>query len=465
VSQLPVCCMLHDETRDCTCLFFLFLLIQKQSMYRLIFRQRLPKGSKWSPRRLHSLVEEYYSGIKSRNYRYHPQGILSMTLSTSKSSLQKSQLDNQRKDHPKHRNPRLKRHGRSRNKNIDDKTNVKEVKSGIRRTRTNYNAEVFTDFARLVERSQAARYKVHKPNCSCPKVRALSISKPNGTADQEKQRTGFIVLPDTKSTRSLFIGGSASAESYALDPLACEQELHDIIFSQETQAKISTPVKVSCASCILNIEANGFLCISSPSKSIINYAKDRANEARLSKIDGGTNLHSDHADYVCSLSQDLLLKLSKSRKRQPGAGPSPTESLLIQDLRDQGVDMENADTLNKLTIGHHLKNMLTILKGKGQFIFAIVSRSYKKDQCVLDIDLPGGKRHLGETSFQCVVRETEEETSLRIEKKWLVGDGIPLQSKNSGERGNVFFLARPPDDDLLKDIGKDVFWTKAGNKD
>jgi len=26
-------------------------------------------------------------------------------------------------------------------------------------------------------------------------------------------------------------------------------------------------------------------------------------------------------------------------------------------------------------------------------------------------------------------------------------------------------LARPPDDDLLKDIGKDVFWTKAGNKD
>ena len=42
--------------------------------------------------------------------------------------------------------------------------------------RSNKHVEILTDFSRLVQESQAARYKVHKPKCSCSKVRALALT-------------------------------------------------------------------------------------------------------------------------------------------------------------------------------------------------------------------------------------------------------------------------------------------------
>ena len=38
----------------------------------------------------------------------------------------------------------------------------------------------------------------------------------------------------------------------------------------------------------------------------------------------------------------------------------------------------------------------------------------------IELDLPGGKRHLGETTLQGVIREVEEECSLQIDYDWLV---------------------------------------------
>jgi len=50
-------------------------------------------------------------------------------------------------------------------------------------------------------------------------------------------------------------------------------------------------------------------------------------------------------------------------------------------------------------------------------------------------NLPGGKRHLGETTLQGVIREVEEECSLQIDYDWLV-DNVPKRyggSKDTGE--------------------------------
>ncbi len=41
------------------------------------------------------------------------------------------------------------------------------------------------------------------------------------------------------------------------------------------------------------------------------------------------------------------------------------------------------------------------------------------DGILLTLDLPGGKRHLGESTLSCAIRETEEECSLIIDEMWL----------------------------------------------
>ena len=88
---------------------------------------------------------------------------------------------------------------------------------------------------------------------------------------------------------------------------------------------------------------------------------------------------------------------------------------------------------------------------------------------VIELDLPGGKRHLGETTLQGVIREVEEECSLQINYDWLVenvskryggskdmttreevDDGIiqvlePRKVKGSVS-GDAFFVMSPPPD-------------------
>ena len=74
---------------------------------------------------------------------------------------------------------------------------------------------------------------------------------------------------------------------------------------------------------------------------------------------------------------------------------------------------------------------------------------------------PGGRMDpIDRHGHDVAIRETEEETSLLIDEKWMMGDGKPVRSRDQSERGNVFFLARPPQKDILEDIGKNVFWTK-----
>ena len=91
----------------------------------------------------------------------------------------------------------------------------------------------------------------------------------------------------------------------------------------------------------------------------------------------------------------------------------------------------------------------------------------------LMLDLPGGKRHLGESTLQGLIREVEEECSLLIDHEWFAGQvskkyggrvvndgGRANESKISGdgsmvqvleprkikgsESGDAFFVMTPP---------------------
>ena len=80
---------------------------------------------------------------------------------------------------------------------------------------------------------------------------------------------------------------------------------------------------------------------------------------------------------------------------------------------------------------------------------------------MIQLDLPGGKRHLGEGPFECAMRETEEEVSLHVDETWLFGDKLPRESKAEDERGNVYYFLRPPPNLLVKELEENDLWKKA----
>jgi len=269
--------------------------------------------------------------------------------------------------------------------------------------------------------------------------------------------------------KSIFVGGTGSFQSFPLDPLRHEQTLKNLIFPS-SQNDCTANIKVSCASCILDLEPNGFVCISSSNRADIEKAKNMAQASKEIAIKSGASLHSDHAHCICIFQQDLLRKSANLLTSKRKSKEKPTRILfeLVQDLLSQCVVLEEDDTI---TIGHHLCKILDILKEKRheeyKYLFTMVTKTIKGKRTIYDIDLPGGKRHLGETSFDCALRETSEETSLVMDQSWLIGNGEPMRSKSAYESGNVFYLARPPKEGdtnnlHLEDILSDVFWSNTG---
>ena len=381
------------------------------------------------------------------------------------------------------KDPKLKNQGRRGQRRTSDGDHNKNFTSSSKHITTRHDAahrqwgsteqrhiskndvSITNDFSKLVNTSKAARYKVHRPGCECSKVSNLLLKN-------KHQEEGLLVLPDIKAITSIFVGGTGSFRSFLLDPLGHEQTLKKIIFPSSQIQNRTTTIKVSCASCILNIEPNGFVCISSSSKADIVKAKDMAQSAKEYAIESGVSLHSDHAHSMCIMERHLLHRSAKvlNPNRRSRTQPPPIPYELEQDLISQCALVLDGD--ETITIGHHLCTMLDILKEKQReeytFILTMVTKTTKGKHTIYEIDLPGGKRHLGETSFDCAVRETLEETSLAIDASWLIGSGESMKSKGAYESGNVFYLAKPPtregdkDKSDVVDIVSDVFWTNTG---
>ena len=82
------------------------------------------------------------------------------------------------------------------------------------------------------------------------------------------------------------------------------------------------------------------------------------------------------------------------------------------------------------------------------------SSSKNKNQSSWALDLPGGKRHLGEQSFEGAIRETEEESSLKIDERWL----SERSPRYDGVKSNAYFFLRPPAEMVMEQVEKDPFW-------
>ena len=202
----------------------------------------------------------------------------------------------------------------------------------------------------------------------------------------------------------------------------------------------------------------------------VDRARDLArNQAQILR-DNGEELHSDHTDHVCTLPEKILRSALPPRKKgnKKSFEMTPSQSIatrgLLQCMADQGLPVEGGtDHAHKIKFGHHLKSILKILdrtdgptfatnESGDRYIFTMIREIQKNNadnETLLDIDLPGGKRHLGETSFECAVRETMEETSLLINKSWLVtqdkkDETFETTSEVKADAWNTFFFCRPP---------------------
>jgi len=386
---------------------------------------------------------------------------------------------------------------------------------------------------------RAAKYKVHAPLCSCPKVVTLRQRYDNTTQNKVKANNetatmssgnnniggysndqiqfdidgnithqlsqlditsssssndnnnhpfdNLIVLPDTKgSNPSIYSCTNTNLQSFQKDGISCEQKLAIEIFgntSTTTDKVCSTdknkipPFKVNCAICLLTThQRNGFVAIISNSYNELQSTITSARKSSLMKQSKGKKLHSDHAHFVCALKlSSLYTLLSAGRTRSKNE--MVTKDILMQIRNDGGVDCLSAEMNNESTtsvqikMGHHLTSLLWLLqddkppKSSNNNVKYIMVMGYIDSSNAIELDLPGGKRHLGETTLQGVIREVEEECSLQIDYDWLVshvskryggnkdtgeGDGSiqvlePRKVKGSVS-GDAFFVMTPPPD-------------------
>lgn len=296
------------------------------------------------------------------------------------------------------------------------------------------------DFATYHSDIKATKYKVHKPGCQCSKIKMIRIKN---TLEDEKKLEGWIVIADSSKARSIYFH-NVSIEEFTKNQMAKEEELKDIIFANHEKEKF----KVSCASCVLHLQPNGFVCINSKSRSDVESVKDMALTSFNNLKKQGHEIHNGHADCLLVLNQNVLSDVNFKSLKMKGL-PIHVCDMLKDQLKREGMDLDSK--IIDIRIGHHLISLLRLLKKKDHFFLAIAIQGESHDgSVVFEIDLPGGKRHLGETSLECAKRETREESSLILDEKWNEKSFNLLQSKSGGEMCNIYYDIDIPTDVLLE---------------
>jgi hypothetical protein len=293
----------------------------------------------------------------------------------------------------------------------------------------------------------------------------LSYNK-NDTATTKSTTNNIFdnltVIPDTARPSALYISENTNWMQFQQNGMGCEQKLSVEIFgsiddnSRDNDAgrNNGSSFKVSCAICLLtNHYQNGFVAIVSNSLNEIQSLLENARYNAAARIKSMNSLHSDHAQFVCAL------KISTVRSFLSSSGGNRmtrlSRSVLIKQILNQMVesgvvlsrdaqsfmDGEATAAAAKIEIGHHLTSFIQLWTEKDtnnnnsnddqptsalqQYPYIMVI-GYHDTNSQWTLDLPGGKRHLGENTFQCAIREVEEECSLQLNQEWMEGR-VPIE--------------------------------------
>jgi len=326
----------------------------------------------------------------------------------------------------------------------------------------------------------AVRYKVHRPNCSCPNVKTLLQSDHRrilhmvGSDDNtnsinedewfpEQVSNGLLVLPDVRSVSSVYFCLDTTGQIFDDDPTQTELKLQTELFPsnhpqlvQPTGSKNhlkpnnnnNKNYKVSCAACLLEDIPNGFACISSTHRDDVDKVRDRARQC----ADENSSKHSDHAHFVATLPVDALMKLDQTKTRSQ---IHLAQDEIVQLLINQGIPIE--PETHEIKLQHHLSAFLGLFKDRNRQQTNEGNQDSSWHCLVLgfddtkgtprphwSLDLPGGKRHLGENTLQAAIRETQEEMSLVWDADWIRDE---WRGKGRSDFVNLYYMLSPPNND------------------
>ncbi|KAL7496558.1 hypothetical protein ACHAWT_005080 [Skeletonema menzelii] len=316
---------------------------------------------------------------------------------------------------------------------------------------------------------RAAKYKVHAPLCTCSKIDKLrqlyrkekdmndnrNLSERLKDLDVSDPFDNLLVVPDTKTTPAMFVCNQTTSIEFQNDATVCENKIATKIFDNTDMTSLDKfPFKVSCALCLLDHQRNGFVAIVADSVQELEPTIAKAKACKAAKKTTSHNLHSDHAHFICAVQLSSLKALVRSAKTR--AKHSQIVSEILSQLKNGGIDLPPSDN-STIKLGHHLTSFIW-LEGtsKGSKRGYIMVLGYIDGPYELMLDLPGGKRHLGESTLESLVREVEEETSLELDKQWLAerlsrryGGALDENSEDiqvletARENGNVYFVIPP----------------------
>jgi hypothetical protein len=343
---------------------------------------------------------------------------------------------------------------------------------------------------------RAVKYKVHSPNCACPKVAkirqrhenhmlakkedeketAANSNNSNATGNNSNEIQSdidgtftdqlnrlkiaptsnpfdnLIVIPDTKETPAIYTCKGTDGQTFQRDKTACERKIAREIFghaegggagtSQEKVAESDNipPFKVNCANCLLTShQRNGFVAIVSDSLEELNDTIQRARKSTSAKVQN-SELHADHAHFTCAIELSTLQSLLSAGKTRMKDHHINME--ILTQMKNGGVEFpkETMDIFSskesspsmQIKMGHHLTSLLWLLHrqpskpGSTDHLHHVMVIGYQDSPREFELDLPGGKRHLGESTLEGAIREVEEECSLEINEGWMA-NRVPMQ--------------------------------------
>ena len=284
------------------------------------------------------------------------------------------------------------------------------------------------------------KFKLHLPNCTCREAKAV--------VDKTTTDVGGSYLLIERTSNRTYTNKEYHGEVITIGEdtgrtsLETEKLLAKAISTKFIQNSNSLQ-NVSGAQCVLHNQPNAFVCICSQTKHKVTIAKNKAEETMQL---GWKKNYTDCADYICVVPKIEVINLL--REMSPNNYMWEIQKLQNTLLRECGLSHKRTVTTSIDTfVGHHLKTVLPLLPKHIWWLLVIVRKQSKSEEgCfTLHVDIPGGKRHLGESPYQCAVRELQEETSLQINRDWLMNKGNSLNSGIIGEKCNTYYLACPPD--------------------
>ena len=284
------------------------------------------------------------------------------------------------------------------------------------KTKSNYN--IFRDFTQLVTATNANKcYLIHATNCHCGRMKEymkyLNIQNLRGflvVQDNAKEKPNYAVSPRFPN----MIKNSYHFATYCdilkvtnVDTLLLQEKLlFDSINPQNDPG-----FKFRMAECLLKNINNGFMIFYGKEKKNIVEFIDFAKQQQIKKV----SLHHDHAQYLMPwklANYEVTFERIKNNSENTVGDICKSSSRKLKNTIKYSIILD-----------HHLVNFIKnyesandcIIKTDDWIMVMVNVVISSEKECEFNLEIPGGKRRLGESTYQCAMRETEEETSISSE--------------------------------------------------